>query len=216
VDEVILGEPEARSPLRGHAASDAAVASAGAVVEDLCHLAKVLVRCDDPSTAHAVLGAGFGRARWRDGVLTCGSGVGEWLVVGPPGQAAGLVGRLRDELASAQALTTVLDLTHGRALVRLRGPGVRTLLSRVTAFDLDDRLVPDGAAWRTWVAAVVTDVVRDDRDGRPSYLLHCERSSGRYLVDTLLAAGADHGAVLTDPAGSAGLRTSGGSVAGTT
>ena len=70
------------------------------------------------------------------------------------------------------------------------------MLRRLTAFDLDDRFVPDGAAWRTSVAGVVTDLVRDDDGGPPSYLLHCERSSGRYLVDTVLAAGADLGAVL--------------------
>jgi glycine cleavage system aminomethyltransferase T len=41
-------------------------------------------------------------------------------------------------------------------------------------------------------------VVRDDVAGSPSYLLHCERSSGRYLLDTLLAAGEDLGAQLQD------------------
>jgi hypothetical protein len=67
--------------------------------------------------------------------------------------------------------------------------------------DLDDRFVPQGAALRTSLARVVTDLVRDDVDGRPSYLLHCERSSGRYLLDSLLAAGADFGAQLdgSDP-----------------
>jgi hypothetical protein len=43
------------------------------------------------------------------------------------------------------------------------------------------------------VAALVTDVVRDDVAGVRSYLLHCERSSGQYLADTLLAAGAHPG-----------------------
>jgi hypothetical protein len=36
---------------------------------------------------------------------------------------------------------------------------------------------------------VVTDVVRDDRDGAASYLLHFERSSGQFLFDALLDAG---------------------------
>jgi glycine cleavage system aminomethyltransferase T len=43
------------------------------------------------------------------------------------------------------------------------------------------------------VANLVTDVVRVDRDGLPSYLLHCERSSGQYLFDTLLDAGREFG-----------------------
>jgi sarcosine oxidase gamma subunit len=68
------------------------------------------------------------------------------------------------------------------------------LLRRVTAVDLDDRLVPNGSALRTSLARVVTDLVRDDDGGSPSYLLHCERSSGRYLQQSLLAAGSDLGA----------------------
>ena len=40
---------------------------------------------------------------------------------------------------------------------------------------------------------MATDIVRDDRAGRPSYLLHCERSSGRYLYEVLLDAGAGYG-----------------------
>jgi sarcosine oxidase gamma subunit len=79
--------------------------------------------------------------------------------------------------------------------MRVSGPQTMTLLRRVTAVDLDDRLVPDGSALRTSLARVVTDLVRDDLEGAPSYLLHCERSSGRYLQQSLLAAGADLGAV---------------------
>jgi glycine cleavage system aminomethyltransferase T len=38
-----------------------------------------------------------------------------------------------------------------------------------------------------------TDVVRDDVAGVRSYLLHCERSSGRYLFDALMSVGHDFG-----------------------
>jgi heterotetrameric sarcosine oxidase gamma subunit len=123
-----------------------------------------------------------------------GSGPDEWFVIGDSDETAGDIGA---ELASrCTGFVSVIDLTHGRALVRLRGPAVRTVLPRLTAFDLDDRLVPNGAAWRTSLASLVVDLVRDDVDSHPSYLLHCERSSGRYLVDTILAAGADVGATL--------------------
>jgi glycine cleavage system aminomethyltransferase T len=37
------------------------------------------------------------------------------------------------------------------------------------------------------------NVVRDDRDGEISYLLHCERSSGQYLFDALIDAGDEFG-----------------------
>jgi glycine cleavage system aminomethyltransferase T len=43
------------------------------------------------------------------------------------------------------------------------------------------------------VAAVATDVIRDDTGGERSYLLHCERSSGAYLFGALLTAGGEFG-----------------------
>ncbi len=59
--------------------------------------------------------------------------------------------------------------------------------------DLSEMATPDGAAFRSSVAALATDVVRDDVAGARSYLLHCERSSGQYLFDALLTAGRDLG-----------------------
>lgn len=44
---------------------------------------------------------------------------------------------------------------------------------------------------------MITDVVRDDHAGARSYLLHCERSSGQYLFDALLDAGAASGLEVT-------------------
>jgi sarcosine oxidase gamma subunit len=92
---------------------------------------------------------------------------------------------------------TWVDLTHGRALIRLTGsPGPR-LLAKLCGIDLGDDITPDGAAFRTSIAALATDVIRDDllsADGRTrSYLLHCERSSGQYLFDAMLRAGAEFG-----------------------
>jgi glycine cleavage system aminomethyltransferase T len=52
-------------------------------------------------------------------------------------------------------------------------------------------MTPDGAAFRTSVASLATDVIRDDLGGTRSYLLHCERSSGQYLFDALRTAGAE-------------------------
>ena len=52
-------------------------------------------------------------------------------------------------------------------------------------------MCPDGAVFRASCANVVTDVIRDDVDGTRSYLLHCERSSGQFLFDALLDAGAE-------------------------
>jgi sarcosine oxidase subunit alpha len=130
----------------------------------------------------------FGRtARDQDGTLVVGSGPGEWLLIGPPGQAAALITKAETESA------TCVDLTHGRALLRLTGHHSPDVLAKLCAADLDDDLIPDGAALRTAVATVATDIIRDDHDGAPSYLLHCERSVGQYLFDSLLRAGAEYG-----------------------
>lgn len=150
---------------------------------DLTPLAKMLVRHEAP-----FVGVEHGRTR-RDGdVLTIGSGPGEWTLLGPPGSA-------RELLASvpADGFTSVVDVTHGRALVRLTGASAPSLLAKVCAINLSDRATPDGSAFRSSVAKLVTDVVRDDVGGERSYLLHCERSSGQYLWDSLLDAGEEHG-----------------------
>jgi hypothetical protein len=54
-------------------------------------------------------------------------------------------------------------------------------------------MAPDGAAFRTSVAGLATDLECDDQAGTMSYLLHCERSSGQYLFDALVAAGGSFG-----------------------
>src|SRR5699024_2032862 len=53
-------------------------------------------------------------------------------------------------------------------------------------------MVANGAALRSSVAGVVTDTARKDISGQRSYLLHCERSSGQYLWNTLLDAGNEY------------------------
>lgn len=172
----------------------AAVATPGDVtIVDLSPWAKVAVRGDDDAVAR-LLEVPFGRARREPDRLVVGSGPGEWLVLAAAGRAAELVASLRT--AAGDSFATVIDQSHGRALLRVRGKATLAALHRLTSMDLDDRFVPQGAAFRTMVAAVVADVVRDDDEEGPSYLLHCERSSGRYLAETLLAAGADLGATL--------------------
>ncbi len=196
--------PVARSPIApaepvtivdGWEVSAIRADDAGLTLTDCTPLAKVAVasRQPEPKTElkTELRTVRFGRAaRDEDGTLVVGSGPGEWLLIGPPGQAAALAAAVKDE---AGPETTCVDLTHGRALVRLTGEKGPSVLARLSAIDLDDDLVPDGAALRTAVAAVATDIIRDDHDGPRSYLLHCERSVGQYLFDALLRAGAEYG-----------------------
>jgi heterotetrameric sarcosine oxidase gamma subunit len=129
------------------------------------------------------------------GWLAVGSGPREWLVLAPPGTAAQVAGWLTALAADAapEEFASVTDLTHGRALMRITGPDAADLLARLCGADLHDDMAPDGAALRAPVAGVATDIVRDDRAGVPSYLLHCERSSGQYLFGALAGAGEPFG-----------------------
>ena len=173
---------------------------AGLVLTDLTPLAKAGVRASFDGALARALGIPFGRAaRDGDGALVIGSGPGEWLVLGPVGEGRALRHRL-EEIAAAHVgteLVAVLDLTHGRALMRLTGTRAAVTLAKMCGIDLADASTPDGTAFRSSVAKLVTDVIRDDQQNAAgavaSYLLHCERSYGQYLFDSLLDAGAEFG-----------------------
>ena len=194
-----MSDPLARSPIRpaeplvvlaGWEVSGRRAAGA-LTLTDCTPLTKVLLRAPAGGQAADELGTPLGRARRTAAdVLTVGSGPGEWLLLAPPGQAADVVARLEDLAGRISGETvSVTDVSHGRALVRLTGQKAAQVLSAVCGIDLSDSVTPDGAAFRSSVAALATDVIRDDIAGVRSYLLHCERSSGQYFFDALLSAG---------------------------
>ncbi|TLP75776.1 2Fe-2S iron-sulfur cluster-binding protein [Nesterenkonia sphaerica] len=166
---------------------------------DVTPLVKISVRAAPDGVTADRMPAAFGQARpWGDRLLVVGSGPGEWMVLAEPGERAAALNELSEILQDAEELTSIVDLTHGRALFQLSGESAAELLAAVCAIDLADDMVPDGAALRTNVAGVVTDLIRHDEEGgRRRYLLHCERSSGRYLHATLLDAGRSHGVAET-------------------
>jgi len=161
-------------------------------ITDCTPLAKVLVLAATEGGLARALGVPFGRAA-RDayGTLVVGSGPGEWLLLAAPGTSAAVA--LRVEQVRDEGLLSIFDATHGRALVRITGARAPDLLAKVCAIDFSEALTPNGAAFRSSLAKLVTDVVRDDRDEEISYLLHCERSSGQYLFDALFDAGDEFG-----------------------
>lgn len=181
-------------------------AEAELTLTDCSPLTKLQVRAPISGQAAAALGVRFGRAArvgwagWAGeagndaaGTLVVGSGPGEWLLLAAPGRAADLDLDAIAAQAPGESVTWV-DQTHGRALVRLSGTHGPSLLAKLCGIDLSDDVTPDGAAFRTSVAALATDVIRDDLPGSiRSYLLHCERSSGQYLFDAMLRAGAEFG-----------------------
>jgi heterotetrameric sarcosine oxidase gamma subunit len=169
--------------------SDAAL-----TITDCTPLAKIHLRAPWNGAMAKALGVPFGRAG-RDAEdtswLVAGSGPGEWFVLARPGAASPVAGWLGTVAADSapEEFVSVVDLTHGRALMRITGPDAADLLARLCGADLHDDMAPDGAALRSAVAGVATDIIRDDRAGVPSYLLHCERSSGQYLFGALVSAG---------------------------
>lgn len=196
-------KPVARSPIQPPAPVEvrdgwevSVVRSSGALrLSDRTPLTKVLVRADVQGRVAASFDVPLGRARSdRHGTLTIGSGPDEWLLLAPPHSVDAVTSRLG---ASDDELVSVVDMTDGRALMRLSGADAHQVLAKICAIDLSDRVTPDGAAFRSSVANVATDVVRNDQH-RPgsierSYLMHCERSSGQYLFDAILDAGKEFG-----------------------
>ncbi len=188
----------ARSPIRargpvGHEHGWEVSTTAGKGDLQLCDLspyAKVLVRAGARSKAAAILRCALGRARRvEDGTLVAGTGPGEWLLVA----GAGRWPLLADEAGGGNSgeLTTVVDVTHGGFLIRLSGADSRRVLEKVCAIDLSDAVTPDGAVFRSSVARIVCDVIRDDDGDACSYLLHGDRSAGQYLFDAVLDAGSE-------------------------
>ena len=113
----------------------------------------------------------LGRSQRVEDGLAFSISPGEWIVVGGPPPAG------------------AVDLTHVRAMFRLSGTGARNVLEHVCAIDLSDPITPDRAAARTLVADVATELVRDDTQGEPSYLLLMSRSFARHIWDRLVAIG---------------------------
>jgi heterotetrameric sarcosine oxidase gamma subunit len=202
-----VADPIARSPIRppepvivaGWEVSGRR-STAALTLTDVTPLAKATVRAPAGGTMARALGIPFGHAaRDSTGALVIRSAPGEWLVLAPAGEGGALTRRL-SALASQTAggeLVTVLDATHGHALMRLTGTAAPAALAKVCGLDLAEGAAPQGAAFRTSVAKAVAGLVRDDVDGPAgparSYVLHCERSYAQYLFGALLDAGGEFG-----------------------
>lgn len=184
--------PDATTTVAGWTVS-AAPQSGPLTISDRSALAKVEVRSGFNGPTAEKMQTGFGRThRSEHGVLIAGSGPGQWHVFGDPGTGAEILAQLQDMADSGDELTTVVELTHGRALFRITGAETTQLLNKLCSLEFSDDMVPNGSALRASLGGVVTDMIRDDVDGTLSYLVHCERSSGQYLWDTLVDAGAEY------------------------
>lgn len=158
------------------------------MLSDESSLAKTIVRAAPDSAAVGQMGVGFGASRRADGVLVCGQRPTEWVLIGDESAVAALVGGL-----DTTGHVDVIDITHGRALIRLSGDDAPSVLEKVCGLDWSEQMTPNGATTSGSVAKVTCDLVRDDTSTSRSYLISCDRSFGQYLFDALLDAGAEFG-----------------------
>jgi heterotetrameric sarcosine oxidase gamma subunit len=156
-------------------------------ITDLTRLAKWTVRADADSTTAASLPPAGRLARDNERLAIAGA-PGEWLIVAAPDADSGL-------MPSEAEFVSIVDVTHGRALLRLTGADARELLAKICALNLSDKACPDGTSTRSQVGGIVTDIARDDVSGTLSFLLHSERSASRSLLTALLDAGHEFGVV---------------------
>ncbi len=165
-------------------ASYAPVADAALVLRDESAMTKVIVRAAAGTAARAALAQSFGGSRSTVGVLIAGLRPDEWMLLGSAPEVTSWI-----DTMSTDGHVSVVDWTHGRAQFRLTGELATSALEKVCGLDWSDAMTPNGAATSGSVAKVTCDIIRDDLDGVPSYLILCDRSFGQYLFDALLDAG---------------------------
>ena len=157
-------------------------------LHDVSSTTKIIVRAGPDTIACRQLSTPFATSRTEAGVLMAGQRPDEWLLVGRNSAVQALAGRL-----DRTGHVSVIDGTHNRAMFRLTGVGAASVLEKLCSLDWNDHMTPDGAAVSGSVAKVTCDIVRNDRDGTPSYLISCDRSFGQYLFEVILDAGQEFG-----------------------
>jgi heterotetrameric sarcosine oxidase gamma subunit len=157
-------------------------------LQDVSSTTKVFVRAGPETDACGRLSTPFATSRTEDGVLIAGQRPDEWILLG----RATAVGAVIDGL-DRSGHVSVIDATHSRALFRLTGADAASVLEKLCSLDWNDHMTPDGAAVSGSVARVTCDIVRNDREGRRSYLISCDRSYGQYLFEVILDAGQEFG-----------------------
>jgi heterotetrameric sarcosine oxidase gamma subunit len=164
--------------------NDRTLTSSDGVIEltDESATTKILVRGQGPAVA-------YGQSKLLpNGTLICGSRPDEWLFLAGPGKST----EVQAAIDQSEA-TSIIDITHGRAMMRLSGPAATQALAKVCSIDLADDLTPDGAVFSASVAKVTCDLVRADRQGIQTYLISCERSFGAYLISAVADAAQEFG-----------------------
>jgi sarcosine oxidase subunit gamma len=130
-------------------------------------------------------------------VTALGLGPDEWLLLLPPGEGAGLAGRL--DAATGERHGLALEASSAWTTLRLAGPAAVELLAGLVAIDLDPPAFAPGRCAATRLGS--TRVVLVQVDDTPVFDLHLPRSLAVGLWEQIAATARPFGlAVVPIPA----------------
>lgn len=116
-----------------------------------------------------------------------GVGPGVWLVVGSPDGLPDIAS-LREQLG---AYATVVDLSHARCVLQLRGAAASRTLAKYCGLDLDASAFPTGSATNTRFGHIGMHLARTD--DAPTFELLVFRGYAEFVFDALCDAAAEYG-----------------------
>lgn len=126
---------------------------------------------------------------------TCWTGPDEWLFVAPGGDGAAI----EDELLGAVAPIggKIVDISHGRAIVRLGGARSRDLLAKFCPIDVTPHGLPPGRCAQT-LFGKINLLLHALADGS-AVELYVSRSYADAFADALLAGAREYGVMVGAP-----------------
>ena len=124
-----------------------------------------------------------------DALLVIWLGPDEWLLLAERQESGPLVAEMQAELTGHVA--SVVDISAGQTVIRLRGHNTRDVLARGCALDLDPAVFQPGACAQTLLARAQVLLVAVDAE--PTIDVIVRRSFAPYVAAWLEDAGREHG-----------------------
>ena len=160
---------------------------AGRPTAALASAVRATLGAELPREPGTVPAAGHGATLW--------TGPDEWLHVAPDGDGAALEIELLRALAPLGG--TVVDVSHGRAILRVSGAPVRELLAKFCPIDLAPSAFPAGRCAQTLFGKI--NVLLHALAERDTLDLYVSRSYADAFADALLAGAHEYGARVDPP-----------------
>lgn len=116
-----------------------------------------------------------------------------WLVVSPDQGAGVLETSLRDACGDSGA---IIDVSHGRTVIRLSGENARTVLMKGAPLDFHKKVFTPGRAAQSAISqcgAVITCPAKDTFD------VYVFRAFGQHIWEWLIDAAGEFGYIVEDP-----------------